>query len=110
MTPDASDVEDDVEELVRSKPIPNRELMFRRLEGPMAAAAMQRLQACLKVLGAKHPETLKLMRSLSSVPFRQHHYDKLDNIKCLLLDLSRTVMKGDKNSVTIEAIDTFALA
>lgn len=110
LTPVTRDTDDDVEDTVRHpKPLSTRELMIRRLEGPMAAATMQKtMEARLQVLGAKHPDTMKVMRALSVTWFKQHRYEKADNIKCLLLDLSRTVMKGDNNVTSIEAMEDLA--
>lgn len=110
LTPATSDTEGDVEEIARHpQPLSTRELMIRRLEGPMATAIMQKtMQARLQVLGAKHPDTMKIMRTLSVTWFKQHRYDKADNIKCLLLDLCRTVMKGDNNVTSIEAMEDLA--
>lgn len=54
----------------------------------------------LEVLGARHPDTMKFVRHVGVAWFKQHRYDKSDNIKALLLDLSRTVARGDKNLPT----------
>lgn len=95
-----SDAEDNIGEAEKhSKPPRRRELIIARLQGPLASAWMQRMMKLrLKVLGAEHPDTMKVKSDLAEAWHQQQRHTDAVGIRVQLFELSSAVFGRERGA------------